>query len=90
MSQILFQGNNLVVTGSLGTLYSNVPLADVVEAPEGSHRRTLHLDFIVQMNGKMIVHREAITLCVDMTSTENPTLEEWSSWYTICNLMTSF
>jgi len=90
MSQILFQGNNLVVTGEISGEYSNQPIWPWIETPIDSIRRTLHLNFIVQMNGKMVVHKEALCLVVDKTSTENPSLEEWNTWYAICNIFSSF
>lgn len=90
MSQILFQGNNLVVTGEIGGEYSNQPCCPWVETPIDSLRRTLYLNFIVQMNGKMVVHKESLTLVVDKQSTENPSLEEWNTWYAICNIFSSF
>jgi hypothetical protein len=30
------------------------------------------------MNGKMIVHKEAISLYIDIESTENPSPEDWN------------
>lgn len=90
MSQILFQGNNLVVTGELGGEYTNVPLEEGQVASPENLRRTLFLNFIIQMNGKMIVHKEAYCLTVDKTSNNNPELEEWSSWYALCNIFVSF
>lgn len=90
MSQILHQGNNLVVTGEIGGEYYNTITPDgEIKSPENL-RRTLFLTFIVQMNGKMVVHKEALCLVVDKQSTENPSLEEWNTWYVICNLFSSF
>ena len=90
MSHILFQGSNLVVTGELWGEYANIPLEDGVKAPKGNIRRTLFLTFIVQMNGKMIVHKETYCLIPDYTSSENPVLEDWTVWYTTINLFSSF
>lgn len=84
MSQILFQGNNLVVTGEIGGEYSNQPSENWVDPT--TLRRTLYLNFIVQMNGKMMVHKEALCLMVH----PQLELEEWNTWYAICNIFSSF
>lgn len=79
MSQILFQGNNLVVTGELWKEYYNLPNTSNKE----NLRRCLHINFIVQVNGKMVVHSEPITL-IEWEP------EEWHVWYTLVRVFFSF
>lgn len=88
MSQILFQGNNLVVTGEIGQEYSNIPLTDSEKASKQNLRRTFHLTFIVQVNGKMIIHHEQIELYQIKEFVYEP--EDWNAWYALCRIFNSF
>lgn len=83
MSEILYQGNNLVVSGELWSEYHCEPTPT-----DENLRRALHLNFIVQINWKMIVHKEALVLVVKKGV--DPELEEWNTWYVICNIFFSF
>jgi hypothetical protein len=37
----------------------------------------------------MIVHKEAISLYIDIESTENPSPEDWNWWYSLCRIFDS-
>lgn len=81
MSQILFQGNNLVITGELWEKYGLMKYGEKVSKED--NLQNLHLTFIVQVNGKMIIHQEPLGL-------DNWKPVDWNVWYTLVRVFYSF
>jgi hypothetical protein len=81
MSIILYQNNNLVVTGDV---WENLPSVG------DENFINIVLNFILQVNGKMVVHYQPLKLKVRKVDGENEyCLEDWDIWYTTCSVMSS-
>mgnify|MGYP003646900857 CR=1 FL=1 len=80
MSKILYQNNNLVVTG------------DVWEKSERDWEKFIYinLDVIIQVNGKMVIHNQPLELKTREVDWEGEyCLEDWDVWYTLCSVLSS-
>lgn len=85
---MLYQGNNLVVDGRLGSEYFCKP-----ESNESTDKRKhMYLRFIVQVNGQMKVFEQMFTLTGDTENSPSAygskwALEDWGVWYTLKNVL---
>lgn len=89
MSKLLYKGVNIVVTGLAWPEYYQVPASDKPE----DIRRTVQLQFIVQVNGKMIIHYQTLLLQKAIGCTpdvQDYCLVDWKEWYTLCGIFASF
>lgn len=87
MSQILFQGNNLLVEGRIGSEYFCKPESNEPK----DKRKHMYLRFIVQINGQMKVFEQMFTLTGDTENSPSAygsewALEDWDVWYTLKNV----
>ena len=88
MSQILYQNNNLVVTGEIGVHY-DLGFEEGKLVITDEEKMDIILDFIVQVNGRMIIHKHIEHVSISKKD-KSVTISNWAKWYTLVGIFFSF